>query len=83
MVKYTPDVADSLDDPDCIGQNKNVKSESFEVIKVLDDNVLVAVTLDKKNDCYFVASVYDIADAKLSHVKKNGRIKSFYKAAGK
>lgn len=39
MVKYIPDVAGILESPDYVGQNRNVKSDSFEVIKVLEDNV--------------------------------------------
>ncbi|MCB2948062.1 hypothetical protein KW809_07325 [Streptococcus suis] len=83
MIKYIPDVATILDSPDFVGQNKNVKTESFEVIKVLADNVLVAVKLDKKNDYFFVASVYDITDSKLNHMKRNGRIKAFDKIEDK
>ncbi|HFI0535429.1 hypothetical protein HO913_02120 [Streptococcus suis] len=83
MIKYIPDVADILNAPDYIGQNKNVESESFEAIKVLADNVLVAVKLDKKNDYFFVASVYDITDSKLNHMKRNGRIKAFDKTEDK
>ncbi|HEM4278962.1 hypothetical protein HO431_08990 [Streptococcus suis] len=83
MIKYIPDITDILNAPDYIGQNKNVKTESFEVIKVLADNVLVAVKLDKKNNYFFVASVYDVTDSKLNHMKRNGRIKSFDKMVDK
>lgn len=83
MIKYILDVADILNAPDYIGQNKNVESESFEAIKVLADNVLVAVKLDKKNDYFFVASIYDITDSKLNHMKRNGRIKAFDKTEDK
>ncbi|HEM6128294.1 TPA: hypothetical protein U2C01_000075 [Streptococcus suis] len=83
MMKYIPDITDILNAPDYIGQNKNVKTESFEVIKVLADNVLVAVKLDKKNNYFFVASVYNVTDSKLNHMKRNGRIKSFDKMVGK
>lgn len=79
MVKYISNVSDILNNPDYVGQNRHIKTDSFEVIKVLDDNVLVAVKLDKKNDYFFVASVYDVTDSKLNHMKKNGRIKVFDK----
>ncbi|MFH0402093.1 PBECR2 nuclease fold domain-containing protein [Streptococcus sp. A23] len=83
MIKYIPDITDILNAPDYIGQNKNVKTESFEVIKVLADNVLVAVKLDKKNNYFFVASVYDVTNSKLNHMKRNGRIKPFDKMVDK
>ncbi|RRR54240.1 hypothetical protein EI998_02885 [Streptococcus suis] len=83
MIKYIPDITDILNAPDYIGQNKNVKTESFEVIKVLADNVLVAVKLDKKNNYFFVASVYDVTNSKLNHMKRNGRIKPFDKTMDK
>lgn len=79
MVKYIPEVASILATPDYVGQNNNVKSDSFEVIKVLEDNVLVAVKLDRQRDYFYVASVYDVTDSKLEHMKNNGRIKLFDK----
>lgn len=77
MLEYIPEVSDILDQPDYIGQNRNVKSTSFECIKVLEDNVLVAVKLDRKGDYFYVASMYEVTDAKLGRMIENGRVKKF------
>lgn len=74
MVKYLPQLNTLLNAPDYIGRNPKQPNSSLEAITVLDDNILVAVKLDEKKGRYFVASVYDVTDSKLSHMVDNGRI---------
>lgn len=74
MIKYLPRLERLLNQPDYVGRNPKQPRSSLEVITCLDDNVLVAVKLDKKNGRYFVASVYDVTDSKLNHMIKSGRV---------
>ncbi|MBR7926928.1 hypothetical protein KBI51_01910 [Aerococcaceae bacterium zg-ZUI334] len=74
MIRYIDDIGYILNNPDYLGFNANQPSDSFECIKVLSDNVLVAVKLDSKNGYYYVASIYDVKDSKLAHMVRNGRL---------
>lgn len=46
-------------------------------MKILDDNLLVAVKLDYRNSYFYVASFYDITDSKLKRMIESGRLKKF------
>lgn len=77
MIKYIPNIPEILSHPDFVGKNRNINGTSFECIKILEDNVLVAVKLDKKNNKFYVASLYDVTDSKLERMLQNGRIRMF------
>ncbi|WP_195854837.1 PBECR2 nuclease fold domain-containing protein [Aerococcus mictus] len=74
VLKYVDYVSSFIEDPDYIGNNPKVPN-SFECIKILDENILVAVKLDKKGDYFYIASMYEITDAKLHRNIKSGRLK--------
>ncbi|MDO4671240.1 MAG: PBECR2 nuclease fold domain-containing protein [Aerococcus sp.] len=74
---YLPNIQDIIDHPDYIGTNPRVKATSVEYVKKLKDNMLVAVKLDLKRHCFYVASMYDITDAKLRNRIKSGRLIHF------
>ncbi|WP_341433815.1 hypothetical protein, partial [Mesomycoplasma ovipneumoniae] len=59
------------------GKNPREEGISLEYLKVLDDNVLVAVKLDNKNNYFYVASVYEVTDAKLKSMLNSGRIRVY------
>lgn len=73
---YMSDIPDIIENPDYIGVNPK-EPDSVELIKVLKDNILVAVKLDKKNNYLYVASLYDISNAKLQNRLNSGRIKAY------
>ena len=73
---YMPDIPDIIENPDYIGVNPK-EPDSIELIKVLKDNILVAVKLDKKNNYLYVASLYDISNSKLQNRLNSGRIKAY------
>ena len=74
--KYMSDIPDIIANPDYIGTNPKEK-DSIELIKILDDNILVAVKLDKNDNRLFVASLYNISSSKLKNRLNSGRIKKF------
>jgi hypothetical protein len=77
MIKYIPNIPEILSHPNFVGKNRNGHGTSFECIKTLEDNVLVAVKLDQKNNKFYVASLYDVKDSKLERMLQNGRIRKF------
>lgn len=76
LEKYMSDIPDIIKKPDYIGVNPK-ESDSVELIKILDDNILVAVKLDKNDNHLFVASLYNISNAKLQNRLNSGRIKRY------
>lgn len=77
MLKYVDNIEYIINNPDYIGKNPREKGISLEYLKVLDDNVLVAVKLDNKNNYFYVASVYEVTDAKLKSMLNSGRIRVY------
>lgn len=60
--------------PDYVGRNPK-EPDSVELVKVIGANVMVCVKLDSKNDYHYVASVYEISNAKLQNRIQSGRLK--------
>lgn len=61
--------------PDYIGVNPNETNTSFELVKVLDENVQIGIKLDIKNNYLYVATLHTITYGKLQHGIANGRLK--------
>lgn len=76
LEKYMSDIPDIIKNPDYIGVNPK-ETDSIELIKVLDDNLLVAVKLDKDDNHLFVASLYNVSNTKLQNRLNSGRIKKY------
>ncbi len=70
---YLDNIEDILNSPDYIGTKD---ATSIELIKVYDNNVLLALQIDKSNDYFYIASLYDISDAKLNNRLHSGRLKT-------
>ncbi len=69
-------VADVIRSPDYIGKHPK-EQNSIELIKRMNDNVMVCVKLDSANGYFYVASVFHISDAKLNNRLNSGRIKRY------
>ncbi len=76
QVKYLNNVQDILQNPDYIGSNPN-EPDSFELIKKFDNNILIAIKLDLSNGYYYLASLYDISDAKINKQLNLGRFRKY------
>ena len=74
-VKYLSFLSEIISSPDYIGVNPNEKVKSFELIKILDDNVQIGIKLDVKKDYLYVATLHTVTDSKIQHRLSNGRIK--------
>ena len=64
-----------ISSPDYIGVNPNETGTSFELVKILQDNVLVGIKLDSKDNYLYVATLHTITEAKLKHGIFSGRFK--------
>ena len=74
---YLNNVEDIINFPDYVGINSK-HPNSMEFIKIMGDNILVAVRLSDNNELY-VASLYKINNLKLSKRLNNKTIKSIAK----
>ena len=75
-LKYINQIPQILKNPDYIGTNPKEKN-SIEFVKVLEDNVLVAIKLDINNNQFYVASLYDITQGKLERRLNSRRLIKF------
>ena len=78
-LKYLKYVKDIIEFPDYVGINPN-ETDSFELIKVFEDNVLIGIKLDTKNNYYYIATLHDISHSKLEKRLYSGRIKKVEKS---
>lgn len=76
LEKYMEEIPNIIENPDYIGTNQK-EPNSIELVKVLSDNILVAIKLDKKNNYLYVATLFDISDSKLQNRLKSGRLKKY------
>ena len=74
---YLNRIASIIAAPDYIGVNPRETDASFELVKVLDENIQVGIKFDRKNDYLYVATIYVITAGKLQHGLENGRLKKF------
>ena len=74
---YLDCIASIVSDPDYIGVNPRETEASFELVKVLAENIQVGIKLDRKNDYLYVATIHPITAGKLQHGLENGRLKKF------
>ena len=78
-LKYIGMISTIIASPDYIGINPNEKGCSFELVKVLSENVQIGIKLDSKDDYLYVATLHTITESKLKHGLANGRLKKFDK----
>ncbi len=74
---YLDYIASIIATPDYIGVNPRETDVSFELVKVLAENIQVGIKLDRKNDYLYVATVHPITAGKLQHGLENGRLMKF------
>jgi hypothetical protein len=78
-LRYINLIPEILASPDYIGVNPNESVTSFELVKVLSENIQVGIKLDARKDYLYVATLHTITTAKLKHGIDNGRLKKFDK----
>lgn len=68
-------ISDIIAKPDYIGKHPN-ESDSIELVKVLENNVMACIKLDSNEGYLFVASIFEISDSKLKNRLNSGRLKN-------
>ena len=75
-VKYVDDIPDIIDNPDYIGLSGSEDEYSIEYVKCFKDNMLLVIKMDVNKDVLYVASMFEINQAKLERFLHSGRLKS-------
>ena len=76
---YLSFLSSIIESPDYIGVNPNEKGTSFELVKIMSENVQIGIKLDVTEDYLYVATLHTITSGKLQHGIENGRLKRFDK----
>ena len=76
MIKYLSRISELLENPTYIGINPREKGRSIEYVIQLEENVLIGIKLDYKNEYFYIATMHEISELKLNQRIKNGRLKS-------
>ncbi len=63
-----------LNNPDYVGCDPSQKGTSLELIKIIDDNILIALKFDINDNYIFVASLYPVTKAKIDNRIYSNRI---------
>ena len=73
MIPYMSLIPYILANPDYIGTHPNTP-DSMEYVKIIQDNILVAVKLDHNSGQLYVSSMYSITQGKLNNRIRSGRL---------
>ena len=76
-IKYIERIDDIIKNPDYIGINPNENGTSIELVKILEDNVLLGIKVDASNDFLYVSTMYNLQTSKLYRRIHSGRLKKF------
>ena len=60
-----------------VQKNHPNQPNSIELIKCYSDNILIAIKLDIANNYYYIASLYDVTQAKINNNLNSGRLKNY------
>lgn len=75
LVARVEDIPSVIQAPDFIGVHPK-EPDSIELVKRMNGNVMVCVKLDKKENYLYVATVFEITEAKLNNRLSSGRLKN-------
>ena len=79
MFPYIGSIEEIINNPDYVGVNPRETTTSLEYIKIYEDNILIGLKLDCKNNYFYTATMHEISNLKLEQRIKNGRLKKFDK----
>lgn len=76
-IKHIDDIPDIIKRPDYVGINPNESDNTIELIKVLDEYILVGIKLNINEKYLYVSTMYDIQEAKILRRLHSGRLVKF------
>lgn len=68
--KYIDYLSDIIENPDYAGVTEN----QIELVKKFKDNIFLSIKLDISKQIYYVATIFDVSQAKIDSYCKSGRI---------
>ena len=81
QLEYLDKLPEIIRNPDYIGSNPREKfGESFELIKLYSDNIMIGIKFDHVNKYLYVATLHEVSDYKISNRVNSGRIKPLSKS---
>jgi hypothetical protein len=69
-------ISDIISNPDYIGRSPRESDDSFELVKIFDNNVQIGIKLDSNSEYRYVSTLYTITDAKLAHRIQSNRLRT-------
>ena len=75
-LRYLDKISEIIENPDFIGKNQR-EPNSIELIKVYEDNILIAIKLDESSNSLYIASLYEVKQSRIDSRLHSGRLKRF------
>ena len=77
MIKYLSRISELLEKSRLYWyKSQGERGRSIEYVIQLEENVLIGIKLDYKNEYFYIATMHEISELKLNQRIKNGRLKS-------
>lgn len=77
-LQYIERIEDIIKEPDYVGKNPK-EPNSIEMVKIYDNNIQIGIKLDASNEYLYVATLFDIKQAKIDRRLYSGRLKKLEK----
>lgn len=73
-LQYIESIEDIIKSPDYVGKNPR-EPNSIELVKIYDNNIQIRIKLDISNEYLYVATLFDVKQAKIDRRLYSGRLK--------
>ena len=73
-LQYLDNIQDIIASPDYVGKNPS-EPNSIELVKVFDNNIQIAIKLDKSRGYLYVATLFEVSESKVQRRLNSGRYK--------
>jgi len=69
-IKYIDYLPEIINQPDYVG----IYNQNIEMVKCLGDNIFVSIKIDAKKSKYYISTVFDVKESKISSYVASGRL---------
>ena len=69
-IKYIDYLSEIINQPDYVG----IYNQNIEMVKCLGDNIFVSIKIDARKSKYYVSTVFDVKESKISSYVASGRL---------
>lgn len=78
-LKYIDYIPEIILNPDYVGVNPNEQGTSIELVKRYADNVMIGIKLDTDGKYFYVSTMHDVQESKISRRLHGGRLRLNFK----